>query len=90
MRTLPRTLAGQVRRNPERSCVKTSWVALAANARAGVWSARWVGMPASPATPTASLCRIGRRPARDRLSLLLARFGSDDDCADVRAARALL
>jgi DNA-binding winged helix-turn-helix (wHTH) protein/tetratricopeptide (TPR) repeat protein len=39
---------------------------------------------------TASLCRIGRRPARDRLSLLLARFGSDDDCADVRAARALL
>ena len=28
--------------------VKTSWVALAANARAGVWSARWVGMPASP------------------------------------------
>jgi len=68
---------------------KDLWVALAANAR-GVWSARWVGMPASPATPTASLCRIGRRPARDRLSLLLARFGSDDDCADVRAARALL
>jgi hypothetical protein len=39
---------------------------------------------------TASLCRIGGRPARDRLSLLLARFGPDDDCADLRAARALL
>ena len=39
---------------------------------------------------TASLCRISGRPARDRLALLLARFGPDDDCADVRAARALL
>src|SRR5262245_13318549 len=39
---------------------------------------------------TASLCRIGGRRARDRLSRLLARFGPDDDCADVRAARALL
>jgi hypothetical protein len=39
---------------------------------------------------TASLCRIGGRPARDRLSLLLARFGPDDDCADLRAARAML
>jgi tetratricopeptide (TPR) repeat protein len=39
---------------------------------------------------TASLCRIGGRPARDRLSLLLTRFGPDDECADVRAARALL
>jgi hypothetical protein len=39
---------------------------------------------------TASLCRIGGRPARDRLARLLARFGPDDDCADVRAAWALL
>jgi hypothetical protein len=39
---------------------------------------------------TASLCRIGGRRARNRLSLLLARFRPDDDCADVRAARALL
>lgn len=39
---------------------------------------------------TSSLCRIGRRQARDRLARLLARFGPDDDCADVRAARALL
>jgi hypothetical protein len=39
---------------------------------------------------TASLCRIGGRQARDRLRSLLARFGPDDDCTDVRAARALL
>jgi hypothetical protein len=39
---------------------------------------------------TASLWRIGERPARDRLILLLARFGPDDDRADGRAARALL
>jgi predicted ATPase len=39
---------------------------------------------------TASLCRIGGRRARDRLPLLLARFGPDDEGADVRAARALL
>ncbi len=39
---------------------------------------------------TASLCRIGRRPARDRLTSLVALFGPDDDCADVRAARAML
>jgi hypothetical protein len=38
----------------------------------------------------ASLCRIGGRDARERLARLVARFGSDVDCADRRAARALL
>ena len=55
-------------------------ITLAANATALLYELR----------ATASLCRIGGRRARDRLSLLLARFGPDDDCADVRAARALL
>jgi tetratricopeptide (TPR) repeat protein len=37
-----------------------------------------------------SLCRIGRRPARERLARLVARFDAADDCADLRAARAVL
>jgi DNA-binding winged helix-turn-helix (wHTH) protein len=36
-----------------------------------------------------SLCRV-QRSARDRLARLADRFGAEDDCVDLRAARALL
>jgi len=37
-----------------------------------------------------SLCRVDGKPARERLTRLVDRFEGEDDCADLRAARAAL
>ena len=39
---------------------------------------------------TTSLCRLDGKSARARLAHLVDRFGAENDCADLRAARVLL